>query len=57
MRMVIQSQPRQIAPRDPISKQNKTTKTFTKIGLVKWLKGNVLSSSPSTSKKKKKVRK
>jgi hypothetical protein len=32
---------------DPISK-----KPFTKIGLVEWLKGKALSSSPSTGKKK-----
>jgi hypothetical protein len=29
-------------------------KPFTKIGLVEWLKVKVLSSSPSTAKKKKK---
>jgi hypothetical protein len=29
-------------------------KPFTKIGLVEWLKVKVLSSSPSTVKKKKK---
>jgi hypothetical protein len=28
-------------------------KSFTKIGLVEWLKVKVLSSSPSTAKKKK----
>jgi hypothetical protein len=33
---------------DPISK-----KPFTKIGLVEWLEVKVLSSSPSTAKKKK----
>jgi hypothetical protein len=33
---------------DPISK-----KSFTKIGLVEWLKVKALSSSPSTRKKKK----
>jgi hypothetical protein len=33
----------------PISK-----KPFTKIGLVEWLKMNVLNSSPSTSKQKQK---
>jgi hypothetical protein len=35
--------------RDPISK-----KPFTKIGLVEWLKVKALSSSPNTTKKKKK---
>jgi hypothetical protein len=34
--------------RDPNSK-----KPFSKIGLVEWLKVKVLSSSPSTAKKKK----
>jgi ribosomal protein S21 len=29
-------------------------KTFTKIGLVEWLKVKALSSNPSTAKKKKK---
>jgi hypothetical protein len=38
--------------RDPISK-----KTFTKIGLVEWLKVKALSSNTSTAKKKKKERK
>jgi hypothetical protein len=28
------------------------TRPFTKIGLVEWLKGKTLSSSPSTEKKK-----
>jgi hypothetical protein len=35
---------------DPISK-----KPFTKKGLVEWLKVKVLSSNPSTAKKKKRV--
>jgi hypothetical protein len=35
---------------EPISK-----KPFTKIGLVEWLKVKAPSSSPSTSKKKKKI--
>jgi hypothetical protein len=30
-------------------------KSFTKIGLVEWLKVKALSSSPSTAKKKKKI--
>jgi hypothetical protein len=34
---------------DPISK-----KPITKTGLVEWLKGKALSSSPNTAKKKKK---
>jgi hypothetical protein len=37
---------------DPISK-----KTFTKIGLVEWLKVKALSSSSSTAKKKRKRKK
>jgi hypothetical protein len=32
-RIVVQSQPKQKVPRDPISKN-----TFTKIGLVEWFK-------------------
>jgi hypothetical protein len=32
-RIMVQSQPRQIVPRDPILK-----KTFTKKGLMEWLK-------------------
>jgi ribosomal protein S21 len=31
-------------------------KTFTKIGLVEWLKVKALSSNPSTAKKKKKMK-
>jgi hypothetical protein len=30
-------------------------KSFTKVGLVEWLKVKALSSSPSTTKKKKRV--
>jgi hypothetical protein len=43
---VIESQPRQIVV---------SQKPFIKIGLVEWLKVKDLSSSPSTTKKKKKV--
>jgi hypothetical protein len=43
-RIEVQSQPRQIVSQDPISKI-----TFTKIGLVEWLKVKALSSSPSTT--------
>jgi hypothetical protein len=44
-RIAVQSQPRKIILRDPISK-----KPFTKIGLMKWLKVKALSSSLSTTK-------
>jgi hypothetical protein len=45
---MVQSQPRQIVPQDPIPKK----KTLQKKGLVEWLKVKALSSSPSTTKKK-----
>jgi hypothetical protein len=48
---VVQSQPGQIVPRDPISKNPSQ-----KIRLVEWLKVKALSSSPSTGKKKKRIR-
>jgi hypothetical protein len=44
-KIAVQSQPRQKSSQDPISK-----KPFTKIGLVEWLKVEVLSSNPSTAK-------
>jgi hypothetical protein len=44
---VIESQPRQIVV---------SQKPFIKIGLVEWLKVKDLSSSPSTTKKKKSLR-
>jgi hypothetical protein len=48
-RIVARSQPRQ-----KVHKTLSRKKTFTKIGLVEWLKVKALSSSPSTAKKKKK---
>jgi hypothetical protein len=42
-RIMVRSQPREIDPQDPISKN------FTKIGLVEWLKVKAMSSSPSTT--------
>jgi hypothetical protein len=46
---MVQSQPKQIVPEDPILKKS----YHKKIGLVEWLEGKALSSSPSTAKKKK----
>jgi hypothetical protein len=46
---VVRSQPRQIVL------ESFSQKPFTKIGLVEWLKVKALSSSPSTTKKKKKT--
>jgi hypothetical protein len=40
---VVQSQPRQTVPQNPISK-----KPFRKIALVEWFKVKALSLSPST---------
>jgi hypothetical protein len=44
---MVQSQPGQIVPGDPILK-----KPITKKRLVEWLKESALSSNPSTAKKK-----
>jgi hypothetical protein len=44
-RIMVPSQPGANSSQDPISK-----KTHHKKGLVEWLKGQALSSSPSTSK-------
>jgi hypothetical protein len=46
-RMAVQSQPQANSWRDPISKN-----PITKIGLAEWLKVKVLSSNPSTTKKR-----
>jgi hypothetical protein len=46
-RIEVQSQPGQIIP------ETLSRKTFHKKGLVEWLKVKALSSSPSTTKKKK----
>jgi hypothetical protein len=43
---MVQSQPGQIVPRDPISKNHH------KKGLVEWLKVKAMSSTPSTTKTK-----
>jgi hypothetical protein len=47
-RILVQSQPRQIVHK------TLSQKTFTKIGLLEWLKVEALSSSPVPPKKKKK---
>jgi hypothetical protein len=47
---MVQSQPGQIVPQDPIWK-----KTHHKKGLVEWLTVSALSSNPSTEKKKKRM--
>jgi hypothetical protein len=39
---------------DKLFVRTPSQKTFTKLGLVEWLKVKALSSSPSTAKKKKK---
>jgi ribosomal protein S21 len=49
-RIVVQSQPGQIV-HQTLSRK----KSITKIGLVEWLKVKTLTSSPSTTKKKKKA--
>jgi hypothetical protein len=50
-RILVQSQPRQIVHK------TLSQKTFTKIGLLEWLKVEALSSSPVPPKKKKKRKK
>jgi hypothetical protein len=47
-RITVKSQPRQVVHETLSRKKN-----FTKKGLVEWLKVKVLSSNPSTAKKKK----
>jgi hypothetical protein len=48
-RTEVRSQPRQIVH------ETLSQKSFTKLGLIEWLKMKVLSSSPSTAKKKNKT--